>query len=71
MKEKEFNDIITERKKVMSVLAKPVEEMILIKESEAQKFIQDFNENKVSKEFLDSCKRASKLFEKRNQEVKK
>lgn len=36
--------------------------MIIVKEKESKKFIRDFNKNKVSKEFLDSCKKADKLF---------
>lgn len=42
---------------------KPINRMLIIKEKISQKFIRDFNKNKVTKEFLDSCKKAGKLFE--------
>lgn len=49
----------------MAVLAKPINRIAVIKEKESQKFVREFNENKVSKDFLDSCKKAGKLFGKR------
>lgn len=48
--------------KDMAVLAKPINKISVIKEQDSQKFVQDFNENKVTKEFLDSCKKAGNLF---------
>ena len=49
----------------MAVLAKPINRIAVIKEKESQKFVREFNENKVSRDFLDSCKKAGKLFGKR------
>ncbi len=46
----------------MAVLAKPVNKISVIKEQESSKFMRDFNKNKVTKEFMDSCKKAGKLF---------
>ncbi len=54
--EKEGND--------MAVLAKPVNKVTVIKEQDSRQFIREFNNNKVSKEFLSSCKKAGKLFAK-------
>lgn len=47
-------------------LAKPINSMPIIKEQEAREFIYEFNENKVTEEFLDSCKKAGRLFGRRN-----
>ena len=49
----------------MAVLAKPVNKISVIKEKDSQKFVKDFNENKVTKEFIDSCKKAGNLFGKK------
>ena len=49
----------------MAVLAKPIDKITVIKKQESQQFVREFNENKVSKEFLESCKKAGKLFGKR------
>lgn len=51
--------------KCMAVLAKPINRMTVVKKQESQDFIREFNENKVTKEFMDSCKKAGKLFGKR------
>lgn len=51
--------------KDMAVLAKPINRMTVVKKQESQDFIREFNENKVTKEFMDSCKKAGKLFGKR------
>lgn len=51
----------------MAVLAKPINRIAVIKKQESQEFVREFNENKVTKEFLDSCKKAGKLFGKRKQ----
>ena len=48
--------------KYMAVLAKPVNKITVIDEKDSPKFIKEFNKNKVTKEFLDSCKKAGKLF---------
>lgn len=49
----------------MAVLAKPINKISVIKEKDSQKFVRDFNENKVTKEFLNSCKKAGNLFAKK------
>lgn len=51
--------------KNMAVLAKPINKIAVIRKNNSQEFIREFNENKVSKDFLESCKKAGKLFEKR------
>lgn len=55
---------ITDKKEEndMAVLAKPINRMNVIKEQESSKFVREFNDNKVTKEFLDSCKKAGRLF---------
>ena len=47
----------------MAVFAKPMNKMVVVKKEESQEFIREFNENKVTREFLDSCKKAGKLFD--------
>ena len=49
----------------MAVLAKPVNKISVIKKQNSSQFIQEFNTNKVSGEFLGSCKKAANLFAKR------
>ncbi|MBS5364776.1 MAG: hypothetical protein ACLUW4_06355 [Butyribacter sp.] len=49
----------------MAVLAKPINKIAIVKEKESRKFVREFNKNKVTNEFLDSCKKAGKLFGKR------
>lgn len=49
----------------MAVLAKPINRIAVINKQESREFVRKFNENKVTKEFLDSCKKAGKLFGKR------
>lgn len=49
----------------MAVLAKPINKIAVIKKQDSQEFVREFNKNKVTKEFLDSCKKAGKLFGKR------
>lgn len=64
--EKADKKSITDEKegKDMAVLAKPINKVTVIKEQDSRAFIREFNENKVSKEFLDSCKKAGRLFAK-------
>ena len=52
----------------MAVLAKPINRVAVIKRQEAQEFVREFNKNKVTKDFLDSCKKAGRLFGKRKWE---
>lgn len=40
----------------------------IIKEKDSKEFIRCFNNNKVTKEFLESCKKAGKLF--KNKDIK-
>lgn len=49
----------------MAVLAKPVNRIPLVKIEKSRNFVCEFNANKVSKEFLDSCKKAGELFGKK------
>ena len=66
MKENKENSLTdTKERKHMAVLAKPINKMAIIKEKESRKFVREFNKNKVTNEFLDSCKKAGKLFGKR------
>ena len=46
----------------MTILAKLVRTMPVIKEKDTKAFIKHFNESKVSTEFLETCKKAGKLF---------
>lgn len=58
-----INHAANEREgKNMAALAKPINRIAVIKRQESQEFVREFNGNKVSKEFLDSCKKAGKLF---------
>lgn len=58
-----INHVTNEREgKSMAALAKPINRIAVIKRQESQEFVREFNGNKVSKEFLDSCKKAGKLF---------
>lgn len=50
----------------IAALAKTINRITVIKGEESQKFVREFNENKVTSEFLDSCKKAGKLFGRRN-----
>lgn len=49
----------------MAVLAKPINRISVIKRQESQEFVREFNQNKVTNVFLESCKKAGKLFGKR------
>ena len=49
----------------MAVLAKPINKMTVIKRQESQACVREFNGNRVAKDFLDSCKKAGKLFGKK------
>lgn len=48
--------------KDMAVLAKPINRIDVVSKQDSQDFVRKFNKNKVSKEFMDSCKKAGKLF---------
>lgn len=49
---------------VMAVLTKPINKVMVLNAQESRTFIDEFNKNKVTKEFLSSCKKAGKLFNK-------
>lgn len=51
--------------KSMAVLAKQINRIFVIKKQESQEFVCQFNKNKVTKNFLETCKKAGKLFDKR------
>lgn len=40
--------------------------LVIIRERDTPNFIRKFNENKISDDFLKSCKKAGKLFGKEN-----
>ena len=58
----ERNDKSTEEVDGMATLAKPVNQMFVVKEKDAKNFINDLNKSKASDELLESCKKAGKLF---------
>ena len=45
----------------MTTVTKPINRMTIIKTKESAEFIKKCNKNKVSQEFLESCKKAGKL----------
>lgn len=58
-------DAFKDKKKeeeIMAVLAKPINKIPIVKKKDSPEFIRTFNENKISKDFLDSCRKAGKLF---------
>ena len=46
----------------MRILTKPINRITLIKQENSEQFVREFNNNKVSEEFMDSCKKAGRLF---------
>lgn len=50
----------------MAVLAKPINRIFVIKKREFQEFVREFNQNKVTKDFLELCEKAGKLFDKKD-----
>lgn len=66
MIERRGNDTTQKREgKNMAVLTKPINRLTVISKKDFLEFVREFNENKVTKEFLDLCKKAGKLFAKR------
>lgn len=49
----------------MITLTKPINRITIIKVEKSPKFIHEFNKNRATEEFLDTCKKAGKLFGKR------
>lgn len=65
-KEEKVNHATSKKEgKNMAVLAKPINRIAIIKKKDSHSFVREFNENRVSKDFLDSCKKAGKLFAKK------
>ena len=48
--------------KYMAVLAKPVNKVSVIPAKDSSSFVREFNQNKVTKEFIQSCEKAGRLF---------
>lgn len=63
-KRNEKQTIKSKRGDDMAVLAKPINRITAIRKDDARRFTDEFNKNKVTKEFLTSCKKAGDLFEK-------
>lgn len=53
--------------KYMAVLAKPVNKVSVIPAKDASSFVREFNQNKVTKEFIQSCEKAGRLFDGKKQ----
>lgn len=51
----------------MVASTKPVNKIVVIKEKDSERFKNEFNKNQVSKEFLESCKKAGRLLDKKKQ----
>ncbi len=56
------SDLYEKEGKNMTVLAKPINKVPVISKENSVDFVREFNENKVSKDFLRSCEKAGKLF---------
>lgn len=48
----------------MATIAKPVNRQVVIDSTKTKQFVKEFNRNKISDEFVASCKKASALFRK-------
>ena len=55
-------DVKERNGKYMAVLAKPVNKVSVIPAKDASNFVREFNQNKVTKEFIKSCEKAGRLF---------
>ena len=60
--------IIKRREITMAVLATNKPNMLAIKEGKMKAFIKESNKNKISDEFLEECRKAAKLFRKKQWE---
>lgn len=49
----------------MAVLAKPVDRVPVIRGNDIKKFEETFNNSQPSKEFMESCEKAGRLFERK------
>lgn len=54
----------------MKILAKPCDRINYIKLKNSQEFIKKFNENVITEEFLEECKKAGRLFNRENLKIK-
>ena len=52
----------------MIILAKSNTLSIIVKQSNAEKFIDDMNKNKISDEFLQECMQSAHIFKRSRQE---
>ena len=52
--------------KKMAAAVKPTNRIVKIEVKDSAKFIEEFNRNKVSQEFLTSCKKANRLFNRKD-----
>lgn len=48
----------------MVAITKPINRQVVIDSNKTEQFVKDFNKNKITDEFIASCKKASKLFRK-------
>ena len=51
-----------ERRNTMAVFPKPVRQMIRVKAEDAEDFLKRFNEHVITKEQIDLCEAAGRLF---------
>ena len=49
---------------------RPINRVIVVKLEDSPVFIQEFNKNKVSEEFLASCRKAGRLFHRTRDKTK-
>lgn len=46
----------------MAAISKPVNKVVVIDSKKTKQFLDEFNKNKATSDFLLSCKKAAKLF---------
>lgn len=51
-----------ERDDTMAAISKPVNKVVVIDSKKTKQFLDEFNKNKATSDFLLSCKKAAKLF---------
>lgn len=51
------------RDDTMAAVSKPINKVVVVDANKTKQFLNDFNKNKVSVDFMNSCKKAAKLFE--------
>ena len=55
-------EMCKERRNTMAVFAKPVRQMIRVKAEDTEDFLKRFNEHVITKEQIDLCEAAGRLF---------